>query len=334
MGRLVEILCAMSDPRLYEDHPSSVEVIQTHMSWLFLTSDRVYKLKKPVHSTYFDFRSLAARHRNCLDEVRLNLRLAPDVYLGVLPLTWARGEGYRINGQGFPVEWLVCMRRLPADLMLDRSIKAGTASNADIQALGRLLVNFYQQARRIPLTPQSYQRRYQLYLDEQKRELSAPQFGLPQEPLVSVCAELQDYLQHSSQMAKRAEGGRILEAHGDLRPEHVCLTKPPVIIDCLEFSEELRSLDPIDELAFFTIECEREGAGELGEQLLTFYQETTGDRVDLSLIRFYKAYRALLRAKLSIWHLNDPDEKRREHWLNRTHQYLAMASFHAHRLMV
>jgi uncharacterized protein len=120
-----------------------------------------------------------------------------------------------------------------------------------------------------------------------------------------------------------------VEAHGDLRPEHICLTDPPVIIDCLEFRRDFRMLDPLDELAFLGMECERLGDATTGPTLLRLYEEGTGDHADRMLTEVYAAMRALLRAKLAIWHLRDGAKADDARWRSSAQAYLELACRHS-----
>jgi aminoglycoside phosphotransferase family enzyme len=137
---------------------------------------------------------------------------------------------------------------------------------------------------------------------------------------------LEGLLQHAPQLLEeRAAGGRIVEGHGDLRPEHVCLTVPPVIFDCLEFNRDFRIVDPVDELAFLAMECERLGNTGVGPALLATYAQVTGDRPPPALVHFYQALRACLRAKLSIWHTHDLPPGAWGKWQELARAYLAIA---------
>jgi aminoglycoside phosphotransferase family enzyme len=127
----------------------------------------------------------------------------------------------------------------------------------------------------------------------------------------------------------RVKGQKIVEAHGDLRPEHICLIDPPVIIDCLEFSRTLRILDTVDELAFLALECEYAGAPYIGEVVFETYRQLTDDNPAHALVHFYKALRALLRAKLTIRHLDDHDASEHYKWIQRAGDYLQLAEYYA-----
>jgi len=329
---LVEKVRFLSTPGHYPGYPSRVQVMQTHMSYVFLTSRDVYKLKKPVHNHYFDFRTLEARRQNCEAEVQLNRRLAPMTYLGLVSLNRQDSTTLQLGGKGRVAEWLVHMRRLPTEQMLDSLILNRQLTPDRIDLLGRVLVDFYRRAEPVDITPEDYRNRYQGYVETSIQDLRDPLYELPAPRLDGLAGRLQRYLSLRGFYGLEPRAGRVVEAHGDLRPEHICYTHPPAIIDCLEFSQELRSLDPIEELSFLAIECERLQAGLVGERLLQLYSRLTEDMVPDSLIYFYKAYRCLLRAKLSAWHVLDDGVKKPEQWLERTGDYLERAEHYAAQL--
>lgn len=144
-----------------------------------------------------------------------------------------------------------------------------------------------------------------------------------------MCRAVGILRQESDLFDQRVGAGKIIEAHGDLRPEHVCLEEAPIIIDCLEFKREFRILDPADELSFLTMECERLGAPEFLDRLVfEVYRKITGDIVPERLLHFYKSYRATLRAKLTIWHLREPQIREAQKWFMLAKEYLDLAEAH------
>jgi aminoglycoside phosphotransferase family enzyme len=313
----------LRDPRVYPDHPAAIEVIETHFSWVFLTERRVYKLKKPVRYHGIDFTTLAARRRNCEQEVALNRRLAPRIYLGVAALTQTAAGGVAFDGAGAIVDWLVVMRRLPAAGMLDVAIRAGTVDPAAVDRIAALLSGFYRNATPAPLTPETYRQRLAATLAENRTVLDAVE-GLDPTLVARLRAWQEDFLcARGALFADRA--GRLVDAHGDLRPEHVCLAPEPAIIDCLEFDAALRQLDPLDELTYLGLECERLGAAQIGTRILDHYQAANADRCPPELIDFYRAFRACVRARIAIWHLADCAANEGERWRQRARDYLALA---------
>lgn len=314
----------LSRPESYPERPASVEVVQTHMSCVFLTERHAYKLKKPVRFEFLDFSTLAARRASCEEELRLNRRLAPGVYLDVVPLALGDDGYLALGGDGEVVEWLVRMRRLPARSMLDRAIREQRVTPEDVRRFTRVLADFYRRAEPVAVDPLAYRRGYASGIAACRRELSVPDYGLP--PAAAATA-LQEALERLAPcLERRASERRLVEAHGDLRPEHVCLAPEPLFIDCLEFNRDWRILDPADELSYLAMECEHAGAPWIGDVVLEEYREATGDDPAAPLLAFYRAYRAFVRAKLAAWHLRDrlePAEQGR--WIGRAQRYLELA---------
>ncbi|MGR8981104.1 MAG: hypothetical protein ACU84H_13565 [Gammaproteobacteria bacterium] len=319
-------------PDIYPEKTEHVEVIETHMSWVFLTERLVYKLKKPVRYDYLDFSTPEARHKNCAREVRLNRRLAGDVYLGIVPLTLKGDGGLQMDREGRAVEWLVQMRRLPADRMLETVIRDKTVEAEDVRKVSRLLVDFYRHSPSVPLSPAKYRRRFEEDIRSNLIELSDNRYALPRKQLDFLAAAQRQFLADKEGiLEQRAQDGRIIDAHGDLRPQHIFLLPEPVIIDCLEFNRDFRILDPLDELAYLSIECERLGAAAIGDRVLEDYREATRDIFPADLIEFYKAFRACLRAKIAVWHTVDHEIRDPERWLRLARTYLDMAEAHVRR---
>jgi len=322
----------LARPDAFPERPERVETVETHMAWVFLTDRFAYKLKKPVRYDYLDFSTVEARRRDGLAEVRLNRRLAAGVYLGIVPLTWEDDPGggtLALDGEGEVLDWLVQMRRLPSDRMLDRALAEGTATADDVLRAARLLAVFYRDAPPVAITPGEYRKRFRRDLEEIRRELSREEFRLPAGRVERVATALLTFVEDRGRLldgrVTPVGAGRIVEAHGDLRPEHVCLTPEPVVIDCLEFNRGFRLLDPADELAFLSLECERLGAAWVGERFVAVYRSETGDRPPPELFRFYQGFRAALRAKLAAWHTRDDARRNGAEWLAEAADYLGWA---------
>ena len=314
----------LSRPESYAEPARTVATVETHMSWVFLLDRHAFKLKKPVRLPYLDFSTVALRRTACADEVRLNRRLASDVYLGMVPLTCTADNELAIGGDGRVVDWLVRMRRLPAERMLDRMIAARALSVEDLRLVVRRLAAFYRDCTPIPASPEAYRERFAAGIRENGRELARPAYGLAAREVEDLCEHQRSALDRLAD-ALAARAGRTVEAHGDLRPEHVCVEGAPQVIDCLEFSRDLRILDPADELAFLTLECERLGAGWVHACAFAAYAEATGDTPAPVLVAFYQSYRAAVRAKIAAWHLNDDGVRAPAAWTARAAGYVALA---------
>lgn len=313
----------------YPEGVGEVRAVETHMSWVFLTDGFAYKLKKPMRLPYLDFSTVEARRTNSEEELRLNRRLAPDVYLGVVPLTREAGGELALGGEGPPVDWLVKMRRLPEAGMLDRLIGEGAVPIERIDALVARLARFYREAAVVDWEPGEYVRRLNDHVEADAAELMDPRYGLPAERVRAVLAAQRAFLARAAErFERRMREGRVVEGHGDLRPEHVCLAPEPVVIDCLEFNREFRLLDGVEDLAFLALECERLGDAELGQHILESYAAISGDSPDPELVSFYKSRRACVRAKTAAWHLSDPALPEPRKWLARACEYVELAGKH------
>jgi len=318
-------------PEAYGGRPVAVQAKETHMSWVFVAGDRVYKLKKPAHSPFLDFRTLVAREHNCREEMRLNRRLAPDVYLGVVPLAVDDKGQLSIGGRGEIVDWLVVMRRLPEELILDQAILHHTIErerSGRLDAVADLLIVFYRSCFPAEITPSAYVEQFAREHAINEAVLCDPRFELDGAEVSDVVVYVWRNIKDGALLKDRVRQGRIVEGHGDLRPEHVCLSDPPVIIDCLEFSRSLRLVDPFDELTFLTLECELLGGGWAGRHILERCSEGLGETPDLELLEFYWSYRACLRARIALVHLLDPHPRTPEKWLPLARRYLQLAKSH------
>ena len=319
----------LRSPAAHGGATSPVQAIETHMSWVFLCDEQVLKLKKPVRFPFLDFSTLAARAHFCAEEVRLNRRLAPGIYLGLRALQWD-GETFSLLAPqalptaGATVDWLVLMRRLPAPRMLDRLIAEGRVDDAGIGALVARLGSFYRSALRLPLRGDQYVEHFQREQAANREVLLRPQFRL--EHVEQALDRLDRALMRQAEgLVERCARGRIVEGHGDLRPEHVCLTDPPVVIDCVEFNVALRRVDPFDEAAFLGLECRLAGAAWIGPRLLAGLSAELDERPPAALIHLYTAQRALLRARLAMAHLLDPDPRTPDKWAPLAQRYVAHA---------
>jgi aminoglycoside phosphotransferase family enzyme len=319
----------LQSPAAHRGHAGevqAVETIETHMSWVFLAGEHVLKMKKPVRYPFLDFSTLAAREFDCREELRLNARLAPGVYLGLMALQQQDGglalvPETRLPAPGRTVDWLVLMRRLPAARMLDRLIAAGQATPGEIDALAGVLADFYRRAPAAGVTPPEHVARFRREQAVNREVLLHPAFGLPgaAAALDALDAAL---ARHAPLLLARAAGGHVVDGHGDLRPEHVCLQQPPVVIDALEFNAALRAVDPFDELAFLGLECEMAGAAWIGPRLLAACGAALGSAPPAVLLHLYLAYRAQLRARLALAHLLEPEPRAPLKWAPLAQRYL------------
>ena len=302
------------------------------MSEVFLAGDRVYKLKKPVRFPYLDFSTLARREAACRAELKLNRRLAPDTYRDVVPLVLSE-QGLAIGGEGEAVDWLVVMNRL--DDYPDAGSRHWGRASASLAARstgcrsGAILsprqcrVHFARRIRRGVMAQPRLQ----------SPRSSRPALSIPSGSVRYIDAMQRRFLTERAELlTERVRTRHIVDGHGDLRPEHICLGDPVRIIDCLEFNARLRMVDPFDEIAFLCVECERLGAAWAGEYLHRRVMHALHDGHPEELFVFYRCHRATLRARLAVAHLLEPNPRTPEKWLPLARTYLKLAAADAVRL--
>lgn len=323
-----QLLSNLLDPKVYPDKPSRVELKETHMSWIFLTDQYVYKLKKPIRYNSQDYTTLQARFKDAILEIDLNRRLTQNLYFGIIPVTHSCKEGLLVQGKGEPIEWMIKMRRLPDDRMMDYLIRIKKLTVADIQAVSVHLARFYMKGPSIDMQGPEYVSKLMMEIQANYEALSISDYGFSIERLELLCRRLTSFLQDFTDLFfKRAQEGRIVDGHGDLRPEHICIESVDrvTVYDCLQFSTQLRIADCVDELSFLALECERQGSAQSGIIILQSYSEITKDQPPQELIHFYKAYRACMWAKLALYRTKELSQSQWAKWLERANHYVAIA---------
>jgi aminoglycoside phosphotransferase family enzyme/adenylate kinase family enzyme len=297
----------MMRPEFYPDSPARVELKQTHISYVFVAGETVFKVKKPVHFAFLDCSRLARRFHYCIEEVRLNARLSPSVYLGVFAILkradcFVLGPEVRVEHPE-AVEYAVKMRRLPEDRMLDRLLAAGQVDSRTIRAIAARMAQFHASApsnRGWAYGSAAAIWRGVIGDIAQSRDFIGR--TLRQDQFTAIDAFCRAFITaHWRPLNERAREGRVREGHGDLRAEHICLVgneNEIDVIDCVEFSEQLRYGDVASEIAFLAMDLERLGAPGFAEELVEDYAEITGDEELALFVPFYKCYRACVRGKV------------------------------------
>lgn len=324
-----EVLTFLSDPATYAEGTGRIELRETHISRVFLTDEYAYKVKKPVRFDFLDFSTLAQREHFCRRELLLNRRLAPDVYVDVLPIVRSEGR-LQFGGDGEVVEWCVQMRRLPQGDMLDERVRRGEARESDIDRVMDVLCPFFTEAATgeeisDAATPGALEANARGNFESLE---SLPSEGGAIDHVAQVeAAQLGLLALRPDLFQERIAAARIRDGHGDLRAEHICLHDPPVVFDCIEFNDRFRYNDVISELSFLAMDLEFLAAPELGRYLLQEYQRRTGDRPPAALVGFYKSYRACVRSKVEALRAAETEPDRARDPLNRAARFLQLAAY-------
>ena len=308
---------AMSQPSFYPHEPERVELIETHISWVFVAGDLVYKVKKPVVFPFLDYGTAERRRLLCHEEVRLNRRLAPDLYLGVRGLARGRDRWTLTDAEDVAAsEHAVEMRRFDEERTLERHLERGGVDPAQIVALGRKVAAFHRAAS--PLPPERGGSAAQARLvNENFESLLSFEAVVPARALAAAQRFSSAFLSaRGAQLDRRARAGLVRDGHGDLRAEHVLLMGGGIeVFDCIEFSSELRGIDTGSDLAFLVMDLEAHERADLARKLVAAYRVAGGDPGDDALVAYYGAYRAWVRAKVACLRaaeLQDDDPKRRD----------------------
>lgn len=307
MATLDELIEALSNPDFYPHQPHSVEVRQTHAAVAFLAGDEVYKLKKPVNFGFLDYSSPARRNRMCQLEVSLNQRLAPDVYRDVVRVTES-AAGLRLGGSGKVVDYLVHMRRLPDSDALSARLALDDVSDVEIRAIARKVARFHQSAERHGLVKAFGQAHVIISNVSENFQQTRQYVGvtLSTAAYTDVVTYASAFLMANRALIQaRVDAGHIVDGHGDLRCEHVYLTEPLQIIDCIEFNDRLRYGDVASDLGFLAMDLDAYGAPDLADALVEGYQAAADGNL-APVLDFYRCYRAYVRGKIASLRLDDP----------------------------
>lgn len=330
---LARKVALLERPETYPEPTRSVRCVETHLSWVFLTDTHAYKLKKPLRRDGYDLTTVTARAAHCRMEIVLNGRLTDGVYLGAVPIGMDPSGELRLDGGGVVVDWLIRMRRLPSERMLDRLIEARGLRDGDLGPLVARLARFYRAIAPEPIGGAAFRDHLAARIASSTAALCAPEGELDIGLVEDVAERQLAFVElHAEAIDRRVALGHIVEGHGDLRPEHVCLEPFPQVIDCLEFSRELRIADVAEELGFLALECERLGAPRAKGEIFATYAELSGDRPDARLVDFYQSLHACIRGTLAAAHLREPERDDREKWRRRSAEYLRLAAEHIGRV--
>lgn len=325
-------LAFLLDPASYPDRPASVRLIETHFAWVFLTRRFAFKLHKPLRRGRMDYRSLAARERGCREELRLNRRLAPRVYLSLQPLSRGRDGALRL-GTGARIEdYLVRMRRVSDAQLLDHALVRGTVSAAKLARVVRCLGRFFDASRPRPMSSAAYVRRLRSQISDNRRALLRLGARIERR-LIEQVAQQQRRVLALGLPEIGARSARLIDGHGDLRAEHVCLGPPVCVFDCVEFDAALRRLDPAEEMAQLALDVERLGSDALARELLAQFRAQRREPISEATLQFYLSHRAATRAKLAAWHVGDAQFADERPWVARARADLRTALRHAQRAL-
>ncbi|MBM3120051.1 MAG: hypothetical protein FJ006_11010 [Chloroflexi bacterium] len=299
---------ALLKPETYPHNPQKVELMQTQMSFLFLTGDYVYKVKKPVNLGYLDYTTLEKRRFFCHQEIELNRRLCPEIYLEVVPITKS-GKQIRLGGKGEVIEYAVKMRQLPQERMMDKLLPQELVTEDMVTRVAEKLAAFHAKAR-TSSEISAYGKPDAIMVNTAENFTQTEKYigiSIPAHKYHHIKAYTDNFLKsNESLFQKRIESGRIRDCHGDLHAAHVCLNNGIYIYDCIEFNDRFRYGDVASEVAFLAMDLDRFQRADLSRAFVNAYVRLSQDKELLQLLNFYKCYRAYVRGKVASFMLDDP----------------------------
>ena len=306
---------ALLKSQAYPHKPQKIELVQTQMSFIFLTGEYVYKVKKPVNLGYLDYTTLEKRHFFCYQELELNRRLCPSAYLAVVPVIEVKGE-LRIESEGKAIEYAVKMRQLPQDRMMDVLLPRSQVTREMVAKVAQKLVDFHQKAE----TNQEIDAFGRLDVIRHNCDENFAQtekyIGLTifRAKYERIKGYTDNFIENNADLFdKRVREGRIKDCHGDLHAAHVCFTDDICIYDCIEFNDRFRYSDVASEVAFLAMDLDHYQQAGLSRHLVNTYVGLSHDEEILKLLDFYKCYRAYVRGKVESFKLDDryiPEEEK------------------------
>ena len=325
MVRAERLIRELKRPGAFPENGGEPKLVQTHVSWVFITERYAYKLKKPMNFGFLDFSTLEKRKLYCHREIELNSRLAPDIYIGVYPVTEHNGK-MRITDRKLVdtaesdvvekedvVEYCVKMKRIPDSVLMRSVFDNGRLGVKEIRSIARTIAEFHRRAMAsgeidrfgaMELVKFNTDENFEQTREFVGRSISGDRY----EAIRNWTNDF--YEKHGGIFEKRIRKKKIRDCHGDLHMEHVCLTEPVSIIDCIEFNDRFRYSDTASDIAFLIMDLEYNNGADLANELYRSYLEHAHEP-DIELfdlvLNFYKVYRAYVRGKVISFQLNDPD---------------------------
>ncbi len=330
MAELPPLVKAMRDPFFYPHLPPRVDLLQTHISYIFLTGELVYKVKKPVDFGFLDFTTLEKRRHFCQEELRLNRRFSPDVYLEVVPIS-VDADSFRLGDDSEVIEYALKMRRISEDHMLYRLLEAGRVTTDDMQRIGSHLARVYSaiqgdERSRAFGGLDTISTNVVENFEQTRRYIGGP---ISKETFESIESWSLFFMEENAALfEQRVAQGCIKDCHGDLHLQHICMEGDAIyIFDCIEFNERFRFGDVASDVAFLSMDLDLNGYPGLGRVFVEAYTEASDDSTLARVLQFYKVYRAYVRAKITSFMLDDEglDKRARDEAFQRAKQYYGLA---------
>jgi aminoglycoside phosphotransferase family enzyme len=303
----IQVVEALRKPEAYDEEVGQIELKQTHISYVFLTRNFVYKVKKAVDFGFLDFSTLEKRRFFCEKELDLNRRLCGDMYIEVAPITIS--DVVKINGEGTPVEYAVKMKRIPEEKIMTRLLEEGKIDQKLVDRMAKIIAEFHKKAEgsknigefgSLPMIERNWRENFEQTEEFFGETISPESYQLIQERIDKFMSN------NRTLFARRVIENRIRECHGDIHSGNIFIAEKIYIFDAIEFNERFRYCDVASEVAFLAMDLDFKERSDLSNFLVDRYVKYSEDRELELLLPFYKCYRAYVRGKVISFKLNDP----------------------------
>ena len=303
-----ETVEALMKPETYEENPGKIEMVQTHISYVFLTKNFVYKVKKAVNFGFLDFETLEKRRFFCEKELQLNKRLCGDMYLEVDPIN--KSETIKINGKGETVEYALKMKRMPQEKIMTKLLEENKVDNKLIDKIAKIIAEFHSKAETNPqinefgslkIIETNWDENFEQTQNVVDKTISKKNFELIRKKIVGFMEK------NKTLFEKRIAEGKVRDCHGDIHSGNIFITDSVYIFDAIEFNERFRYSDVAADMAFLAMDLDVKGRVDLSDFFVKKYVEYSSNKELLRLLAFYKCYRAYVRGKVVGFRLGDPN---------------------------
>jgi len=327
-----QVVEALMKPEAYDEDPGHIELVQTHISFVFLTQNFVYKVKKAVNLGFLDFTTLEKRRFFCEKELELNRRLCGDMYLEVVPIN--RSNVIKIKGEGETVEYAVKMKRIPQEKMLSRLLEENKVDEKLVGRIAKIIADFHSKAETnkrisefgsLAIIETNWKENFEQTEEFVGKSISLKDFKQIQE-------RVEDFLKRNTSLfEKRIADGRVRDCHGDIHSGNIFVADRVYIFDAIEFNERFRYSDVVSDVAFLAMDLDFKERTDLSSFFIGNYVKYSGDRELTELLPFYKCYRAYVRGKVVSFKLNDPNVsvKEKKAAVKEAKAYFKLASAYA-----
>ena len=332
MSNQHEIIEAFKKPKTYENNPRKIDLIQTHISFIFLTDKFAYKIKKAVNFGFLDFGSLTKRKKFCEKELRINKKLCKEMYLEVVPIN--KSDIIKIKGEGKTVEYAVKMKNIPQKKLMNKLLEENKINAKIIDKIARIIAEFHSKiehksdacklgydAKLDPIVEINWKENFCQTKPFIEKTISSKEFILIQK-------NIEDFIKNKNYLFKRRmANGKVKYCHGDIHSGNIFITDQIYIFDAIEFNDRIRYSDVTADIGFLAMDLEYKNRPELASFLIERYIEFSKDKELKELLSFYKCYRAYVRGKVVSFKLNDSniDNQEKERAKKEAQSYFKLA---------